>query len=741
MGLRLTTGNDKLPHRIIMTLQSKNLLSFLLFIIAVISLPVIFPPLDLLAQSKDDCLICHADNSLTMEKKGRQISLYVDDKVLDKSPHKKLVCIACHTGFDPESMPHKTKIESVNCMTCHKEANIKHQFHPQMAQASGRNGSPDVSCKQCHGAHNVLRIKDPASSFHPSRLSETCGKCHQKVSETFNASEHGKALAESVKGAPDCLLCHTKDITKVHGERTKADVKVAQEKICLSCHHDDPNVRARIAPTAGFIAAYEKSVHGASLLKGNEKAANCVDCHGSHDMKKSLDPEAHVNKAHIVETCGHCHTDIAKEYSESVHGTSLAKGKIGLPGCTDCHGEHNILSPKDPRSPAAPLNVSGQICSPCHTSLRLSEKYGIRTDRYKTFEDSYHGLAIKAGAVEVANCASCHSAHNIKSSSDPTSTIHKSNLVATCGSCHPGANERFAIGSVHVLMTPEEEPLLYWVSTIYLMLIIVTIGGMVIHNAADFIKKSKWKLRIRRGSIPHHHVDHGLYLRMTLNERLQHGTMALSFIILAITGFMLRYPDAWWVVSIRDLSPLVFEIRSLLHRIFGVVMVVVSVYHVYYILFTPRGRRLVFDLLPKRTDIKETIGMIKYNFGLSTEKPQFGRFSYIEKAEYWALVWGTIVMSVTGIILWFDNTFMGLLTKLGWDVARTIHFYEAWLAVLAIIVWHFYFVIFNPDSYPMNLAWLEGTLTREEMLEEHPRELEEIDQQEVNVVRESEPIE
>lgn len=693
------------------------------------------------AQSRDDCMMCHADNSLTMEKKGKQVSIFVEEKSFANSPHKKLVCVACHIGFNPEEMPHKEKIEPVNCATCHKDVNLKHQFHPQIGISAGKNGSSDVSCKQCHGTHNVLRVKDPSSIFHPSRLSETCGKCHQKVKETFEDSEHGKSAAEGVIGAPNCLLCHEKDITRVKTGRTKADLKVSQEKVCLSCHQDDPNVRARMAPTAGFIAAYEKSIHGSSLLKGNEKAANCVDCHGSHDMKKSFDPAAHVNKTHIVETCGQCHEAIAKEFNESIHGSSLAKGKQGSPGCTDCHGEHNILSPKDPRSPVAPLNVSGQICSPCHSSLRLSQKYGIRTDKYKTFEDSYHGLAIRAGSVEVANCASCHGVHNIKTSSDSTSTIHKSNLVATCGSCHPGANERFAIGSVHVTMTQEEEPILYWVATIYLMLIVVAIGGMVIHNAADFIKKSKRKLRIRRGSIPHHHVDHGLYLRMTLNERLQHGTMALSFIILAITGFMLRYPDAWWVVSIRDLSPLVFEIRSLLHRTFGVVMVVVSIYHVYYNLFTPRGRRLVFDLLPKRTDIKETIGMIKYNFGLSTEKPKFGRFSYIEKAEYWALVWGTIVMSVTGIILWFDNTFMGLLTKLGWDVARTIHFYEAWLAVLAILVWHFYFVIFNPDSYPMSLAWLKGTLSREEMLEEHPRELEEIDQQEVNVVRESEPIE
>jgi cytochrome b subunit of formate dehydrogenase len=115
--------------------------------------------------------------------------------------------------------------------------------------------------------------------------------------------------------------------------------------------------------------------------------------------------------------------------------------------------------------------------------------------------------------------------------------------------------------------------------------------------------------------------------------------------------------------------------------------------------------------------------------GLSKEKPKLDRFSYIEKAEYWALIWGTIIMSATGFIMWFDNTFIGLFTLLGWEIARTIHYYEAWLATLAIIVWHFYFVIFNPDIYPMNTSWITGKMTEEEMAEEHPVELERLKEQ------------
>jgi len=249
---------------------------------------------------------------------------------------------------------------------------------------------------------------------------------------------------------------------------------------------------------------------------------------------------------------------------------------------------------------------------------------------------------------------------------------------------------------------------------------------MFIHNLFDFFRKSKIKKMKQRGLIREERHGHALYLRMNLNERIQHITLAVSFLLLVITGFMLSYPNSWWVSHIRDISSGAFEARSLLHRIAAVTMVVISCYHIYYVFFTTRGKELIKDLLTRYKDIKDAIDVAKFNLGFSKVKPKLDRFSYVEKAEYWALVWGTIVMTATGIIMWFDNTFMGILTKLGWDIARTIHYYEAWLAFLAIVVWHFYFVIFNPDSYPMNLAWWKGTITEEEMVEEHPLELERI---------------
>jgi cytochrome b subunit of formate dehydrogenase len=686
------------------------------------------------AQSSSDCLACHSDQSMTMERGGKEIKIGVDEKALHSSVHGKLACIACHTGFDPGNLPHKAKIQPINCTTCHKNAGQVHPFHPDIAIAMREGRDPDVTCKDCHGTHTVSSPKKPGSRFSTEKLAESCGECHSDVNDMFAKSAHGVAMTAGLKGAPNCLTCHMTEISGDHAPGDSLKHKVAQEKLCLSCHLDNPDVRQKTSPTAGFIAAYENSVHGAALTRGVAAAANCVDCHGSHEMKKGLDPTAKVYKINIPATCSKCHSAIAGEFGQSVHGVALAAGNMDAPACTDCHGEHNILKHNDPRSRVAAANLSAQVCSPCHSSLALSTKYGLDSDRFKTFSDSYHGLALRGGSVEVANCASCHGAHNIKPSSDSTSMIHKSNLAVTCGKCHPGANERFGVGAVHVTMAKQEEPLLYWMSTIYLIMIIVVIGGMLLHNFLDFLKKSRRKLMIRRGELAEEHFGHSLYVRMTANERAQHAALVISFVVLVVTGFMLRFPDAWWVRGVRAISDDVFDLRSLIHRIAAVVMVIASLYHTYYISMTKRGRELVRDLFPVLQDAKDAIAVMKYNTGFSTVKPKFGRFSYIEKSEYWALVWGTIVMAATGFVMWFDNTFIGLFTKLGYDVARVIHYYEAWLATLAIIVWHFYYVIFNPDTYPINLAFWKGTLTEHEMVEEHPLELEEIKRRNVEEV-------
>lgn len=229
------------------------------------------------------------------------------------------------------------------------------------------------------------------------------------------------------------------------------------------------------------------------------------------------------------------------------------------------------------------------------------------------------------------------------------------------------------------------------------------------------------------------------YLRMTLNERIQHFLLLSSFITLVITGFALKYPEAVWVMWVRKLfGDYAFEIRGIVHRVAAVIMTLDSIYHIFYVIFSKRGRKLIIDLWFTKKDLTDVIGTMKYYLGKSDTKPKYARFSYIEKSEYWALVWGTIVMTVTGVFLWFNNTFLPIISSFGMEISTAIHFYEAILASLAIVVWHFYFVIYNPDVYPLNKTFITGFMSREEMEHEHPLELEEIDRLEEEMQAEKE---
>ena len=688
------------------------------------------------AGGNDECLACHGEKGATMSRKGKTISLYVDAHAFAGSAHAALECVSCHEGFSASELPHAKKIRPVNCLACHDGEQFAR--YAESVHGAPKEGSPMLRCADCHGNHAIASVTSETAEARKQFAVATCSRCHSAEESRFMASDHGVALAAGVRGAPTCIDCHDEHNVRKPSDAAAHTNHAQVAAMCLRCHLDNPDVRNRVGPSARFISSYENSVHAHAVKSGDSTAATCTDCHGSHDMRKGSNPLSGVARANIAATCGRCHQAVLAEYRESIHGTKFAAGVTASAVCTDCHGEHNILAPSDSASPVAARNLSAQVCSPCHASVRLTRKFGLASDRFQSFADSYHGLAGRAGSVEVANCASCHGVHDIKPSSDSTSRIAKNNIAATCGRCHPGANENFARGEVHVIATSGSERVLYLVSTGYILLIAVVIGGMFLHNLLDFLRKSGRTLRERREPAGENHVGHRLYLRMSFEERLQHGALLLSFFTLVLTGFALRFPDAWWVAPVRDISPFMFAARGVLHRAAAVLLVCAGAVHVYYVTRVPRGKKLLHDLLPVPQDVRDAVAVLKYNLGITGVKPRFGRFSYIEKSEYWALVWGTVVMAVTGIILWFDNTFLGILTKLWWDVARTVHYYEAWLATLAVIVWHFYFIIFNPDVYPINLAFWKGTLTEREMAEEHPLELEALRRREREETRSTE---
>ncbi|HUB87011.1 MAG TPA: cytochrome b/b6 domain-containing protein [Verrucomicrobiae bacterium] len=498
-------------------------------------------------------------------------------------------------------------------------------------------------------------------------------------------------LAASVHKTNSCVSCHT-DVTAQHPD----DQKILQPVNCAICHPQQ-------------TASYGASVHGLAVKAGDQTAATCQDCHDSHDILPPDSPVSQLYFSKQAQTCGQCHVQEAADWAKSVHGKAAMAGNRDAPTCTDCHSEHKIQALK-----GSSAQTISDVCSRCHGSVTLDAKYNLPVDRVQTYVESYHGLAAQYGSTVVANCASCHGYHKVLPSSDPASTINTNNLIATCGQCHPGANQMFVSGRIHadLAATAEERDLSGkingWVRRIYLALIFGVVGAMFIHNALLFLKKTAARFRATARPV----------LRMSAAQRWQHFVLAGSFIILAVTGFALKFPDSWLAKLLGSNEPF----RRWTHRIAGIVLLLAGIFHLVYLLSSRDGRKLLKDLFPVKKDLADATCAVKYLCGLSSQKPKIGRFGYAEKMEYWAVVWGTIIMGVTGLMVWFKLDVTRFLPRWAVDVALTIHYYEALLACLAIVVWHFYHVIFDPDVYPLNTACLDGKVSEEWQQHEHPLE-------------------
>jgi len=519
------------------------------------------------------------------------------------------------------------------------------------------------------------------ASFAADTAKPECTSCH----------DQGKKLAKSVHAALPCEMCHDSHDTFPH----PANIPKPQ---CVTCHTDQ-------------ASDYAGGVHGQARQHGNENAPDCALCHGSaHEMAQ---PKSETFRAAIPDTCGMCHTSEADQYRGSVHGQAVAKGITQAPVCTDCHGEHKIIKPANADSPVNGAHIR-DTCGSCHGDVLLTRKFGLPTDRLVSFDSSYHGLAAKAGNQSVANCASCHGVHNILPSSDPKSTINPKNLPQTCGKCHPGAGTRFAISQVHLAVGTAEPATLRMVRQFYVFIIPLTIGLMLLHQGGDWIRKM---IRLRfapaarrpRSAARQAHSE----LRMLPFERLQHAVMAVSFITLVWTGFALKYPDQWWARPLLVLESS-HPLRSIIHRVAAVIFMAVAVTHLVSLIVSRKLRGHWLEMIPKARDAREALSNFAYNIGLGDTPPGRSAHSYIEKAEYWAVIWGAVVMAASGLLLWANNLAMKLLPKSWLDVATSIHLYEAILATLAIVVWHFYSVIFDPDVYPLNTAFLTGRSVKKE---------------------------
>lgn len=734
---------------------------------------IVFLNIGLLVNAQDiadtaTCMECHSDEELFGEVNDQEILMFIDQNKFELSVHADFACIDCHDDIEedihndvlkpvdcamchedqgleiassvhtpaarnqcaachgnahyivprdqPESLITSTNINK-QCLSCHiddensmavSEHTTETSFHLTLTQ---EDGTP-INCSNCHGSHHITPIDDVNSPVSPMNAQTTCGSCHAEEQQQFERSVHGQNLALGSEDAATCIKCHSEHQPQVTALSQR---KIEIHNTCGSCHFDEDLMNGHGLQMNGFEQLMEHSVHASEVRKGNVDAPVCSDCHGYHEILPLNDPNSAVHFQNVSNTCGKCHEAVQQQYEISIHGVSSARGRKDSPICTDCHGEHSILRAGDENSPVHKLNMAKNTCARCHESVVLSSKYDMAFGQVDSYFDSYHGLASNWGSKEAANCGSCHGTHMILPSTDPRSTISPARLAETCGQCHPGMSSNVALSTVHTIEGSASHTIDSWVQWIYFLLIIAVIGGMFLHNAIIYfsilMKKRKQDAKKRT------------YKRFNTFEIFSHAVLTVSFVVLVITGFALVFTDSWWVALLSQIG-ITEALRSLVHRIAGVALMAISIAYFLYLLFTKRGRSELFHFAPNWSDVTHSYQNLRYYLGYAKAEPEYGRYDYTEKMEFWALVWGVIIMAVTGLFLWFPVWVIEYFPLWVLDVSETIHFYEAVLASLAIFVWHLYFVMYHPDEYPMNTSWIDGKMTIDKLKHRHPKEFE-----------------
>ncbi len=369
-------------------------------------------------------------------------------------------------------------------------------------QATAPPAPTNDDCLTCHGDATAAR---------------TDGRSVAVLPEAFGASVHGQAGIA-------CVNCHTDLAAATEFPHAQ---KLAPVQ-CATCHDQ-------------AVAAYDKGVHArARRQSGNLIAATCVDCHGTHDIRPSADPESRTNHMNLLETCGRCHgnEEIIKRgkiaignvvalFEDSIHGRALVKSGLSVaPTCTDCHGGHDIRRRTDAESRIFRRNVPATcgkchegverqyltgihgsqlekgsplapVCSDCHTAHQIRradvEAWKLEVIRecgtcheesLRTYRDTFHGQVTALGFTRVASCADCHSAHLIFPKSDPRSTVSPGKVVDTCRTCHASATASFAEYDPHAdHRNRARNPLLYFASRFMQLLLFGVFAFFGLHTA------------------------------------------------------------------------------------------------------------------------------------------------------------------------------------------------------------------------------------------------------------------
>ena len=383
----------------------------------------------------------------------------------------------------PAAAPGAQPPANADCFTCHDDDSA--------ARADGSKVvvKPAVFDASIHGGLTCVDCHQDLQTAelpHAEKLAKVdCASCHSDTMDKYKVSAHAKAREGGSKYAASCVDCHgTHDIHARSDPASKTHhLKIAET--CAKCH-GNAEIIAKGGIPHDVTTAFADSIHGTVLNKsGLMVAPTCSDCHGGHDILKPKDPKSPVAMVNLPSTCGKCHEGLARQFKSGVHGSLLAHGKTDGPACQTCHTAHSIQRAD---KPGWQLAVIGQ-CGTCHA------------DRLASFRDTFHGQVTTLGFRSVAGCADCHGAHEVLPASDPRSPIAPANLVKTCGKCHENANENFVKYDPHAdKHDRERSPALFYTSKFMSVLLIGVFSTFGLHTTFWFTREIQLRRERRRAA-------------------------------------------------------------------------------------------------------------------------------------------------------------------------------------------------------------------------------------------------
>jgi len=491
---------------------------------------------------------------------------------------------------------------------------------------------------------------------------------------------------------------------------------------CFACHGVKPeNGTVTTADGQEFpayidVAGQQKSIYVDRKIQSNSRHGQlaCVSCHlgfnaGVHPEEVT---QGWLRTAKVL-ACGDCHGDEMKMYQGSFHGNLvMTQHADKAPLCADCHDAHDIIPPGSKEFRAQEM----EMCGRCHE------------DAKDTYLSSYHGKAYALGDESTAVCSQCHGGHRILPADNPESTVSRENVVATCAECHPGANENFADFRSHVNPQDPRSSWQIWIFWIaYVLLIAVVFSFAAVHTSLYIYRGAKEGLYSRK----HRHRDKVgdtriEYHRFNVFHRWMHFLVIVSFTVLVFTGMPLKYEDTQWAQWFMDLFGGVTA-AGVYHRLAAIVTVVYFTCEVLYMVIMvvrARGKniRTPGSIMFNMKDLHDLVGMFAWFFGKGP-KPQFDRYAYWEKFDYISLGVGTVIIGLTGFMMWFPLKTTELVPGIFLNIALVIHSNEALLAMGVIFIFvHFFSAHLKPESFPIDKVIFTGSLPVDHYREERPLE-------------------